>query len=327
MASIEETATGYRVHVCKLGVRDTATFGRGEKVKAKQWGTTREAEIIAGKKLAKSDKGYTVKQLIEEFMKLDKRSDWDRSRCKWFLQNLSFVGMHLRALEQEDIEEWMRERSNVVAGDSINRDLALLGPIFTYGVKRKWLDKNLAHGIEREANGEPRNMRISDEDADAIIEALGYVRGTSPVSARDRVAWAFLMALETGLRRGEILKTVWKHVHMDHIHLPSAITKNRTKRDVPFNSRARALVDLLDRSHDTLLGSISADTVDRLFREARMKTPLKDLHFHDTRHEAVTRLARKLDILDLSVMIGHKDINSLRIYYNPTPGEISSRLD
>ena len=48
--------------------------------------------------------------------------------------------------------------------------------------------------------------------------------------------------------------------------------------------------------------------------------------FHDTRHEACTRLARKLDVLDLAKMIGHRDPRSLMIYYNPTASEIAKRL-
>ena len=50
------------------------------------------------------------------------------------------------------------------------------------------------------------------------------------------------------------------------------------------------------------------------------------LTFHDLRHEATTRLARKLDVLDLSRMTGHRDLKSLRRYYNPAAEEIADRL-
>ncbi|MDC7252931.1 hypothetical protein NMY25_001792 [Wohlfahrtiimonas chitiniclastica] len=52
-----------------------------------------------------------------------------------------------------------------------------------------------------------------------------------------------------------------------------------------------------------------------------------DLTFYDARHEACTRLARKLEVLDLARMIGHRDPRSLMIYYNPTASEIAERLD
>lgn len=334
MASIQKTtAGGFRVSVCKMGVRDTKTFPPGTgKAEARHWGTTREAEIIAGAKQAKSKTGVTVKQLLGEWIKvqLPQRPNyvWELGRCNWLLKNLPFEGRALRMLELEDIEEWIVERCNVVSGSTCNRDLQLLGPIFAWGARKGWIDTNPIHLVKWPENSEPRNKRISEDDARTIIEALGYVDGTTPLTTRERLAWAFLFALETGMRRGEILKTVWRHVHVDHIHLPGAITKNRYKRDVPFTRRAKALVELLarERADAPILAGLSADTADQLFREARSKTPLVDLHFHDTRHEAVTRLARRLEVLDLAAMIGHRDINSLRVYYNPTPSEIAARL-
>ena len=57
------------------------------------------------------------------------------------------------------------------------------------------------------------------------------------------------------------------------------------------------------------------------------RTQIADLRFHDTRHEALTRLAKKLHVLDLARMVGHKDPRSLMIYYNATATEIANRLD
>jgi len=66
---------------------------------------------------------------------------------------------------------------------------------------------------------------------------------------------------------------------------------------------------------------------DTLWRKLRDKCEIEDLHFHDSRHEACTRLARKLEVLDLARMIGHKDLRSLMVYYNATASEIANRLD
>jgi integrase len=54
-----------------------------------------------------------------------------------------------------------------------------------------------------------------------------------------------LCAVETAMRRGEILGMEWQHVHERHVHLPR--TKNGTARNVPLSSRARALIGLLQR--------------------------------------------------------------------------------
>ena len=68
-------------------------------------------------------------------------------------------------------------------------------------------------------------------------------------------------------------------------------------------------------------------TLDVIFRRARTKLGFKDLHFHDSRATAVTRLAQKLSIHELARMIGHRDLNSLLIYYRKSATDIAAALD
>jgi integrase len=71
----------------------------------------------------------------------------------------------------------------------------------------------------------------------------------------------------------------------------------------------------------------SSASADALFRKIRARAGIDGLHFHDTRHEAITRLAKKLDVLPLARMTGHKNIQELMTYYNATASEIAERLD
>jgi integrase len=52
-----------------------------------------------------------------------------------------------------------------------------------------------------------------------------------------------------------------------------------------------------------------------------------DLHWHDTRHTAITRLAKKLNVLELARIVGHKDLRNLQIYYNESAEELAKKLD
>jgi integrase len=65
---------------------------------------------------------------------------------------------------------------------------------------------------------------------------------------------------------------------------------------------------------------------DALFRKCRDRAGIVGLHFHDSRHEAITRLAQRLDVLDLARMVGHRDLKMLQAYYNATAEEIAARL-
>lgn len=71
----------------------------------------------------------------------------------------------------------------------------------------------------------------------------------------------------------------------------------------------------------------STQSLDALFRKVRDKAGIENLHFHDTRHEAITRLSKKLDVLALARMIGHRDIKELMTYYNESASDISKKLD
>jgi integrase len=71
--------------------------------------------------------------------------------------------------------------------------------------------------------------------------------------------------------------------------------------------------------------TVDSQVASTLFRRARMRAKIDDLTFHDSRHDAITRLAQKLNVLQLARMVGHRDIRSLQTYYNET-AESMARL-
>ena len=68
--------------------------------------------------------------------------------------------------------------------------------------------------------------------------------------------------------------------------------------------------------------------VDALFRKAKKKALIGDLHFHDTRREATTRLAKILDVMELARITGHTELRILQAaYYAPKVEDLASKLD
>lgn len=74
---------------------------------------------------------------------------------------------------------------------------------------------------------------------------------------------------------------------------------------------------------------LTSETLDANFRRLKKKTTIDDLHFHDTRHEATTRLAKlsNMNVLRLAKITGHKDLKYLMIYFNETAEEMVETLD
>lgn len=83
---------------------------------------------------------------------------------------------------------------------------------------------------------------------------------------------------------------------------------------LPVVEDGQPLFGLTDRSRDVL------------FRKGRDRSLIKGLTFHDTRHEAITRLARKIEPLALARMTGHTNLQELMTYYNESAADIAARL-
>ncbi|HZF99169.1 MAG TPA: hypothetical protein VEY92_13195 [Pseudoxanthomonas sp.] len=107
------------------------------------------------------------------------------------------------------------------------------------------------------------------------------------------------------------------------MHLPK--TKNGDARDVPLTKRAVEILKVLPRGFGPAFG-LTDELRDALFRKVRNKTPHREIHFHDTRAEAIWRLSKKLDVMQLARAIGHQDLKSLLHYYSESAAEMAKRL-
>lgn len=107
------------------------------------------------------------------------------------------------------------------------------------------------------------------------------------------------------MRAGEICGLTWQNVDFSRriAHLP--MTKNGHARDVPLSSRAIALLKQLQGIDEQRVFSLTSATLDVFFRRARDKCGTKDLHFHDSRREALTRMSKKVPVETLAKISGH----------------------
>jgi integrase len=138
------------------------------------------------------------------------------------------------------------------------------------------------------------------------------------------VGAALLFAIETGMRMGEIAALKWSDIDKTVANVRRGKTAAAARR-VPLSPEALRLLKQLPKDNETCFGLLPKQ-IDALFRKARDKALINDLHFHDSRATAVGRLAKKLDILDLAKMIGHKDLRMLQVYYRDSAEDIAKRL-
>ena len=134
-----------------------------------------------------------------------------------------------------------------------------------------------------------------------------------------RVAAAFVLSVETGMRGGEICQLNASCPVCTSIRLPK--TKNGTARDVPLSPIARQVLDDVGGKF-----GLNQSQKDALFRKMKERAAINGLNFHDARHTAITRLAQKLNPLELARMVGHRDLKMLMRYYNESADEIAKKL-
>lgn len=228
------------------------------------------------------------------------------------------------------------ERSNNLQDSSIKIKMNSISLIFNFALKNKWIYKHPMENVTKLKFNESRKRRIDDFEINRILEHLKFdtksLLSKENYNSKQATAILFLLALETGMRKNEIANIKFEDINYKEKIVKLHKTKNGTSRDVPLSSKAIKLFKKLDFEkpnsckRNNIFG-YSNNTLNSLFCRSKNKLGIQDLHFHDTRHEAISKLSKKLPILALGYMVGHKDLQSLWFYYNPKPSEIAELLN
>lgn len=326
MATFEKRGKRWRVQLYRAGHRLSATFHT--KAEAAAWALENEARLKHGR-LPNKTIGDALRKYAEDVSPGKRGARWEVVRLTKLSKD-PFAKVKLVDVGPDTITEWRDRRLQKVSGPSVAREMNLLVSVFRVArLEWRWLHDDPMADVRKPRRSRPRRRRVTQDEVDRIRLALGYAEDGKPVNAAQRVAIAFLLAIETGMRAGELTTIETHQVHLPErfVHLDK--TKNGDERNVPLSKRAGELFGwLLDSSPDSgpLLG-LNPGTRDVLFRRARETAKIDNLHFHDSRSEAIWRLSKKLDVLQLARVIGHRDIKSLMFYYDEHASETAKLLD
>lgn len=338
MATFEKRGSSWRAQVKKSGIRRSATFDT--KAEAVAWAATTEAGIIAGKRGAVPDKSFgdLLEKYADEVSSAKRGERWERMRIGLLCRD-ELAKVKLADLAPEHFAGWRDRRLRAVSAASVRREWTLISHALNVAVREwRWLPDNPIKMVRRPAPPRARDRRISADEIERLLFALGYDFDARPTTATARVGAAFLFALETAMRAGEIAGLTWNDVDLDRRFLRvlgEAHGGGKTlaaRRDVPLSSEAVRILRQLGTQNNVgnTLNSvfcINTRQLDALFRKAKARAMIDDMHFHDTRHEAITRLAKRLDVLELARMVGHRDLRQLMVYYNATAEELAGKLE
>ena len=234
-----------------------------------------------------------------------------------------FKDTPLSKITPEMVEEYKQKRlkaklkvpegapERTLKGSSVNRELATLKNMFNVALKQRRLRGENPVSPVSFYPEQPRDYVLSHEEVARLLEA-----------SDERLRKIILIALNTGLRRGEILSLKWSQVNFADGVISFARTKSVLFHRVPMNSVVLDVLASLERKGDYVFpgrwgrGHISDSK--KPFEIARAKAGLPELRFHDLRHCAGTYMAMAgVPLPTVQQILGHRDIKTTTRYINP----------
>lgn len=295
---------------------------------AQRWARQIEAEIDKGSytNIALAERTL-FKDVIERYVQevtLKTRSMKEDTYRLRALARHPIANLKMTALTPIKVAEYRDERLMLVSNGAVIRELSYFSSIINHA-RREW-GINMVNPIplvKKPTSPQGRNRILTKEELGRLFVAL-----TPKIKSSNH--WILPLtkfALESAMRRGEILGLQWEHIDFQKRTAFIPITKNGESRLVPLSSAAIEILKLLPRNLNGTVFPVNGTTLSAAIDKARIKAQLEDFHFHDLRHMAITRMAEKLpNLIELSAVSGHRSLAMLKRYYHPNPEQLAEKL-
>lgn len=338
MAYFRKLKTGWRAEIVRDGVRKSAV--RATKAEAQAWAVAEEAAILAGKRGQYPDR--TLEEAIDKYRsEVISKKPIERQRADnlrldaWVREFPQLAKKVFHQVSGGDLGKWRDTRLKTVSANTVLREAQLYRPIWTIAIREwKWAGESPWKSMKLPAKGMARKRTSTWSEIRIMLRSAGVDRLTPPSAPTQETAWAMWVSLHTALRSGEILRmsrstvdlqrkvyTLKEHKTAGHVGV----------RKVPLTSRSLRLLRVLDKAaadagRDNYF-TISDESRDVLYRKLRDRVMIEGLNFHDLRATALTWLSKRVDVMTLARISGHKDVNLLfNTYYRESEEDIAARL-
>lgn len=323
----------FRAQYRKQGVNLSKTFCT--RLEAKLWLEELDRVILQDEYFSQVD--VKLDRVIDRYLReiTPKKAITSQKNERYRLLRLArspIAELNLQELTKEVLEQWQNERLQKVSANTVLREKGGFSAVLTQAVRWELIAVNPFTKTEKIKPPAPRNQRYSEILISKIVEASNYCPDLPITEMRQRVGGAFLLAIETAMRAGEICGLTWENINFEQRTAFLPKTKNGYPRTIPLSSKAIALLQhfasIKQHAQASVFGLNSA-SLDAIFRKIKVRAGLADadLHFHDTRREALSRLASKFNVMELAKISGHRDLRILQnTYYAPDISEFARRL-
>ena len=254
-----------------------------------------------------------AKEYMELYSKQNKKS-W--SSDEYSLKHLKefFKGKCLSEISPDLIEKYrLKRKADGVSPATINRELACLNTLFNKAVEWERTETNPARKIKKLRETGARERILTPDEMRRLIDA-----------ASPAIRPVLVTALNTGMRRGEILSLRWKELDLVRGYIFIEDSKSGRSRKVPINGQVLEALGGLKQGGELVFPNAETGShikdVKTAFRGACERTKIKGLRFHDLRHTAASKMIEAgVDLVTVSKILGHASIQMTMRYAHPTP--------
>ena len=258
---------------------------------------------------------------LETYSKPNKRS-WTRDETS--IKNLTalFGKKYLHEVTPLSIEQYKKSRINKVSPRTINIELSCLKAMFNRAISWGKAIENPVTEVKLLKENDRRLRYLDTEEMERLIE-------NCPAHLKPIV----IMAVHTGMRKGEILKLGWEDVDLKRRIIYVVNTKTDEKREIPINSTLyRTLDELRKGRRGTYVfaghGGKPYTDIRRSFTAALKKCAIKNFRFHDLRHTFASQLVmRGVDLKTVQELLGHRSIEMTMRYSHLSPGHKQAAVE
>lgn len=298
------------------------------KAQAERWARRVEEEMAGGGFLLNDEaKTTTLAQALARYqaeVSIRKRSaDRERSTIAWWAQS-RLSQRPLQSIRGKDVVDCINEDlATRLSPNSIRLYLALLSHVFNTA-STSWGMETLKNPVELAKGQRPKLPSGRDRRLTCDHEVVALHKAATEYGGQMDAIITF--AIETAMRRGEIAAMQWEHFESGRPILRVPDTKTGTPRRIPLSPAAMAA--LPTRTETGAVWDMKANSISQAFERICKKAGLKDLRFHDLRHEAASRLSdqRKLDVMQIAAITGHRSMQMLKRYTHPRAEDMLRHL-
>lgn len=324
MAYFEKRATGWRAQVRRKGWKQISKTFR-TKAAAERWAREVEQEMDVRTWVDEDSQApKTLEDLLRRYLdkvaRKKKGYEEEKYRLKTAIED-PMAKVPLEKLSPSMLARWRDIRLETVSNSTARKDLAILNYAIGFAI-REWglvIRTNPLDNVSRPPAGKPRDRRLNDDEYDRLIRAFDTCRNhwIKPI---------VLFAIETGMRRGEILNLTWGNINFEARTALLPETKNGEARTVPLSKKAICLLKALPVQPGQVFET-TAYAIRMAFGRALLRAEIDDFRFHDLRHEATSRFFEKgLNVVEVASITGHKDLKMLSNYTHLKAEDLALKL-